>query len=135
MSDEDALHANLHKSKDLGLMLSRFTSFYVKHQLGELGFGTTALDEGDRYEEDATAIADLAAGAVSEILNRLASETGGGVRPGIAIPFDKDFSPKTEVLCSWLADESQKLRRVIIVFEKGDKGAISVSRFDIGYTG
>ena len=131
MSDEDALHANMHRSKDLGYMLSLYTSFYVKHQLGELGLGTTALDEGDRYEEDAAAIADLAAGAVAEILQRVSAAAGGKVRPRIAIPFDDEFSPKTEVLCSWLSDESQKLRRATIVFEQEEKGTYSVSRFDI----
>jgi len=33
---------------------------YIQYQLDELGIGTTEIDEGDRLEEDLTAIPDLA---------------------------------------------------------------------------
>ncbi len=132
ISDEDALMANLARSRDLGQMLSRFTSYYVKQQLGELGVGTTSIDEGDRYEEDLAAIPDLAAGALAEISTRLSSEAGGVMRTGLMIPFYGSFSAKTELISSWLADGGQRLKRVAILFEKFEEKAVSVSRFNIG---
>ena len=125
------MFANLKKAQDLKQMLSRFTSYYVKHPLGELGIGTTSLDEGDRFEEDLAAIPDLAAGAVSELLTKLCASYGGIIHPSIVIPFSGTFSPKTELLISWLGDRSQRLKKVVILFEKQGNGSFSVSRLNM----
>lgn len=132
VSDEDALFANLARSRDLGQMLSRFTSYYVKQELGELGVGTTSMDEGDRYEEDLAAIPDLAAGAIAEVATRLSTAVGGVIRTGVALPFYGSLSPKTEFISSWLADGTQRLRRVVVLFERSGEKAFTVSRFNIG---
>lgn len=131
VSDEDEVFANVSKSQDLRQMVSMISSYYVKHPMGELGLGTTAMDEGDRFEEDLAAIPDMAAGAIAEITTRLSILGGGFISPTLAIPFDREFSPKSELILSWLADRSQKLRRVTILFEKMRSGQLAVSRLDL----
>jgi hypothetical protein len=76
ISDMDESFANEQMKIDTVRMISAFTSEYIKHQLGELGVGTTAIDEGDRLEEDLTAIPDLAAGGICELLNRMHQHVG-----------------------------------------------------------
>jgi hypothetical protein len=131
-SDEDALFANLATTEDLKAMLERFSSHYVQHPLRELGIGTTAIDEGDRFEEDHATIPDLAAGAVAEMLTRLSSYAGGKLPVnGLAIPFTDKFTPKTELMHSWLADQTKTLQRVVIVFEGIEPQGFAVFKLDM----
>jgi hypothetical protein len=131
ISDEDNLFANLERTNDLKQMLEAYSNHYVKHPLGELGLGTTKLDEGDRFEEDMAAIPDLIAGTVAEVVTRISTATGGRIPPNLAVPFYGKFSPKTELLSSWLADETQKLKRIVILFEKLDDGRFAVSKLNM----
>ncbi len=52
ISDQDALFANPNRTNDLKNVLEHWTSHYVTWPLGEVGLGTTIIDEGDRVEED-----------------------------------------------------------------------------------
>ncbi|HET9131357.1 MAG TPA: hypothetical protein VFO86_10440, partial [Terriglobia bacterium] len=61
ISDEDELFASPNKTFDTKRMLETFTSAYIQHPLGELGLGTTKIDEADRFDEDSAAVADLIA--------------------------------------------------------------------------
>jgi len=130
ISDEDALFASLKRTQDLSKILGKITGFYVRHALGELGFGTTAIDPGDRFEEDAAAIADLAAGGLAEAANVIAVQAGGKIPVTVAFPFGGSFSPKTEAISSWVWQSHGKLRKVVILFEKQNKG-YSVSKWDM----
>ena len=130
-SDEDAMFANEATAMDLREMLSRFSSHYTRHPLGQLGLGTTALDEGDRFEEDHVAVPDLAVGAVTEMITRLSSASGGSIRPHVAIPFADRFTPKTEVIYSWFAHRDSRLRKVCILFERLSASELAVSRLEM----
>jgi hypothetical protein len=130
-SDEDAMFANEAIALDLREMLSRFSSHYTRHPLGQLGLGTTAVDEGDRFEEDHVAVPDLAVGAVAEMITRLASAAGGTIRPHVAIPFADRFTPKTEIIYSWFAHRSSRLRKVCIVFERVSPSQLAVFRLEM----
>jgi hypothetical protein len=98
ISDLDECFATEERKMDTARMMSSFTSEYIKHDLGELGIGTTEIDEGDRLEEDLTAIPDLAAGAVSDLLNQMHHHLG-------TIPLVPTFVPtlsgKTDLIASW----------------------------------
>ncbi|RQP26274.1 hypothetical protein [Piscinibacter terrae] len=115
-SDEDELLANQKASKDVGSFLSLFSSAYVTHPLKQVGLGTTAIDEGDRYEEDHVTITDLAAGAAADMLTELARHAGS-IPTGIAVEFHGQFSPKTNVITSWLGDSRCRLKKVLMVFD------------------
>lgn len=86
ISDQDLIFANPSKSEDVACLLSALTDMYVDYELGELGIGTTNLDEGDRLVEDLAAIPDLSAGALSEYLTALCSMCGGKIVGGIVYP-------------------------------------------------
>jgi hypothetical protein len=80
ISDEDEMFESPNKSEDTRRLLSTFSSMYVKWTPGRLGIGTTKLDEGDRFEDDMSAIADLSAGAFCEFLTMLHERTGAQAR-------------------------------------------------------
>lgn len=117
VSDEDNLFANDAKSKDMAKILSGFSGVYVKHTLSELGIGTTKIDEEDRGIEDFTSIPDLMAGAVAEITTNLSKAYGGGIPEGLASSLPEKLRPKTDLLCRWLGDNTQRLKRTVIVIE------------------
>lgn len=132
ISDEDALFANEATALDLREILRRFSSNYSRHitgGLGELGIGTSAMDPGDRFEEDNVAIPDLCVGAVAEILTQLARSAGGHLPPKLAIPFHGEFTPKTEVIYSWFTHNTATLRKVCVVFEALPGDGMAVFRF------
>lgn len=121
-SDEDELFANAQKTRDLQKILGRLSAISISHKLNNLGMGTTIINEGDRLEEDLTAIPDLIAGAVSEIANKLAQSTGGRVPSNLAVPFSGEFSTKTDIISSWLWSKNQGFPKAVIVIEKHGKG-------------
>lgn len=127
ISDQDDLFANSERNQDMTRLLSFYSSHYTKHSLGELGMGTTEIDEGDRFDEDLSAVADLVAGAVSETTNRLSELCGGRIPHNLAVEYLKPFIPKTEVIARWFFSQTGELRRAAILFEKRDTG-FSVSR-------
>lgn len=130
ISDEDALFANERRTQDLKKFLDRWSSHYVSHSLGELGVGTTTIDEGDRIDEDLNALPDLMSGAVSEVATALAQACGGSIPIRLAVPFDKALSPKTDLIYSWIQDNQYSLQRAVIVIEKRDPKGFSVAKLE-----
>ncbi len=129
ISDEDEILANPTRSSDVAGLISAFTSMYVKHGLGELGVGTTKVDEGDRLEEDFAAVADLAAGAVSEMLTKVGSTSSSGSFHGnVAYEFPDYLSKKTEVILAWLGDDCRRLKKSILLFEQAKNKMYSLTR-------
>jgi hypothetical protein len=133
ISDEDEILANPTRSSDVAGLISALTSMYVEHNLGELGVGTTRLDEGDRLEEDFAAVADLAAGAVSEMLNKVGSTNPSCSFYGNAAHELPDYlSKKTEVILAWLGDESRRLKKSILLFEQAKDKMFGLTRLQLG---
>ena len=131
LSDEDPLFDTQARQEDMAKIMSSFTSHYIQHPLGELGIATTKIDEGDRIEEDLTAIPDLVAGALSEMATMLASSIGSYIPGNIAVPFFGKFSQKTEQILSWVREDHHPLTRVVLLAEdRGEKG-YTVSRFSM----
>ena len=122
ISDEDELFANAQKTQDLQKVIGKLSAISISHQLGTLGMGTTIIDEGDRLEEDLTAIPDLIAGAISEIANKLSQFTGGRIPSNLAVPFSGEFSTKTDIISSWIWNKNQGFPKIVIVIEKHGKG-------------
>jgi len=66
ISDEDEMFESAQKSEDTLRLLTMHQKMNVSTPLGTLRAGTTKMDTGDRFEEDITAVADIAAGAFGE---------------------------------------------------------------------
>ncbi len=131
ISDEDELFANLQRIQDLQRIIGKYSGHYVKHELGELGMGTTSLDEGDRFEEDLNAIPDLIAGTVAEVSTRLSKSIGGRIPTSIAVPYYGDLSTKSDILSSWIWDKSSRLKKIVIIFEDHGQGRFSVANLSM----
>jgi hypothetical protein len=128
LSDQDNLFGNERQSRDVARLLASFSGHYVSHPLGELGFGTTALDKGDRWEEDLAAIPDMVAGALAEITTRLAERCGGYIPATIAVPYTDPLLAKAHFIARWFWSYGPTLRRVAILFRKQPNGRYAVSR-------
>lgn len=128
ISDQDELFANDRRTRDLKKLMDRFSSGYVSHSLGEVGMGTTAIDEDDRIDEDLNAIPDLMSGAVAETATALANEFGGAIPANLTLQFKGYLSPKADLIYSWIADNVYSLQRAVIVFEKRRSGGLAVFR-------
>jgi hypothetical protein len=131
ISDDDRIFDNAGKTEDVKKMVSAFTSKYVKHNLGELGIGTTKLDEGDLLEEDLAAIPDLAAGAICEIITKMSDDSGGRIPRVIGIPFSEQFSMKTNIIARWLFSKSIQLKNIVILIEPDTNKMTRISKFDL----
>jgi hypothetical protein len=126
ISDMDECFATEGRKLDTARMMSSFTSEYIKHSLGELGVGTTEIDEGDRLEEDLTAIPDLAAGAICDLLNRMHQHLG-------TFPVIPTFVPslkgKTDLISSWFFGGSGSLIKLAWVARKVPGRGMQVGHF------
>lgn len=131
ISDEGSFFANTPRCQDVTRLASYFTSYYVKHQLGELGIGTTQIDEADMRLEDLTAIPDLVAGAVADLATRIATTYGGRIPLGLALSLPPKLPPKVQVLVNWLTDDTQRLKRPIVVFDLAETHQLRVYRLQL----
>lgn len=131
IADQDNLFGNDRQSRDISRLLSSFSSHYVRHPLGELGIGTTALDEGDRWEEDLTAIPDLVAGALAQTTTQLGKHVGGHIPASLAIPYDDALLVKADLVARWFWSSGPNLRRVAILFAQQASGGYAVSRHEM----
>jgi hypothetical protein len=131
ISDEDNIFANNDRTRDLSRIVSAFTSYYIDFNLGELGVGTTQIDEGDFIEEDLSAVPDLIAGALSESITTLANNYKEHIPPKIIFKYDGEFSNKTDMILSWLFNNDYKLKKLVILFDKYISNEYSVSKFEM----
>lgn len=131
ISDEDALLANDSRKADVAALLSRWSSHYVKHPLGDLGIGTTKLDEPDRRDEDCAAVADVVAGALAEVMTKVSRACGGRLPCSVAVPYDEPFLVKADVVANWFWRGSGSLRRVAVIVDKEADGRLRAARMDM----
>ncbi len=129
ISDQDGLFANNVRHKDMARLAGIFSSCYVKHALGEVGLGTTVIDEGDRMEEDLASVCDLVAGATAEVATCLAEYCGGAVPYNLAVRYSRPLLPKAKCIADWLWRPGGLLKRVAVLFDLQRDGRMSVSRF------
>lgn len=126
ISDLDECFATAERKMDTARMMSSFTSTYIPGEMGELGVGTTEIDEGDRFEEDLTAVADLAAGAVCDLLNRMHEHLGSFPLLPTLVPTLKG---KTDFLSSWFFHEKSNLVKLAWVARFIRSGHMQVGHF------
>lgn len=120
ISDADDLFATEVHKRDCAKMMGTFTGLYVRHRMGQMSMGTTDLDEGDRLEEDLTAIPDLAAGAVGELFNKMYLEFGKV--PGITTFAPRNLSRKSDLITSWFFHPNRWHQKIACVIQKVSEG-------------
>lgn len=120
---DDSLASDVHK-RDFAKMAGIFAGWYVPHKLSHLGVGTTEIDEGDRLEEDLTAIPDLAAGAVGELLNNMSLEFGKV--PGIPNLGPQKLTEKASLITSWFFHRNVRHRKAACYVQQVKRGHVQV---------
>lgn len=115
IGDTDDFLATQERATDTAELLSRFSSLLISHPLGQLGVGSTSLDEGDRLEEDLAAVPDLVAGALTESVNGMFRHYG---KIPSVITMAPETSRKTDLISSWFFSRHRtRLTKIAIVFE------------------
>jgi hypothetical protein len=110
ISDEDELFAGP-KAMDTKRMTEKFTSMYIPFPLGELGLGTTKIDEADRFDEDCAAVTDLVAGATAEVLSCILTTAKEIPNlPRLAVMPDQ-ISRKSDLITDWFSSQHGMLRK------------------------
>lgn len=130
ISDQDEIAANDQRLQQLTEASARIMSSYVEHSLGHLRVGTTASDSGTRDIEDFVAIADLAAGALCEVLN--AHRRAGVDFPlGIFVPNQKGMASKIDPLTWWLSSKRSQLKKITLSLEPiANSSKVKVRHYD-----
>lgn len=109
--------------------MSRLGNIYIQHNPGELGIGTSVIDPGDRAEEDLVAVADLAAGAMVDVVGDASSRSNWHMSSGISLI--ESTKSKTEPIISWLGTEKSRLKKANIIFDESKVSDFSLRRLDL----
>ncbi|MFN0018783.1 MAG: hypothetical protein ACKVP0_11030 [Pirellulaceae bacterium] len=130
-TDADDIAANHDRVRMLVDISTRVMGQYVSHGLGHFRCGTSKdCDNGSLQIEDLCAIADLAAGAVTELVNR--HEDAGTVpNSKLVIPAPSTLSAKAASLGVWLS-LVRRLKRVVLLLDReGESTNIRVKRIQL----
>jgi len=129
ISHQDEIFANQSKHEDVSAIMSRLGNIYIQHNPGELGVGTSAIDPGDRAEEDLVAVADLAAGAIVDVVRDSSSRANWHSRNGIS-PIEST-KEKSEPIIIWLSNDRSRLKKTNIIFDESKVSDFSLRRLDL----
>lgn len=117
--DQDDVASNDAQVTALTKLFAHIWGHVTEHSLRHLKLGNTRSDDGSRTIEDLTAIPDLAAGAVSELLSHMRRQ---GLFPvqGIFNRLPLGLSAKTHKLLRWLSTTDRPLRRMVVVIDESE---------------
>lgn len=128
-SDSDAIAANPDRVQILTTLFANISSHYLSHNLGDFRCGTTsACDAGTMQIEDLCSIADLSAGATSELLTAYIQKDRSPTSQ-LIVPAPANITRKARYIGSWLAKTGSRLARLVISIESGaESGEIVAKR-------
>ena len=116
LTDEDEIAPNKTQHFRATQLIAHHMSHYCVHPMGHFRFGTTRSDTGKLDIEDLVSVADLAAGATSEVATALFEE-GRFPEGKLLIPPAKATATKALKIAGWLAEDHWPLRRLVFVVE------------------
>jgi hypothetical protein len=116
VTDEDEIASNVDQLTALTKVFNVIASNSLSHNLGHLRCATAKSDDGSRTIEDALAYADLAAGAVSELVTAM---QGGhkNLQKHVVSPVPPGLSWKATGIGQWLAESTGSLKRHICLMD------------------
>lgn len=117
VTDEDSIAANPDRVRHLCDALAFASSQCLSHDLQHLRVATSKQDSGDLSLEDLLAIPDLAAGALSLSMDLMFGKRGAPPT-GFWLPPSQNVSGKTRRILDWFSDNTQPLRRFVIVIDE-----------------
>jgi hypothetical protein len=127
ITDEDDIVANDGRLRSFVEAFANVSSHYLPHDLRHLRIATTRSDTGRRNLEDITAVCDLTAGSLQDILKEDAFRALLN-SPSLWIPRISSNKSKLTELMDWFSDNSQPLKRLTFaVDEVGEDRKLRVS--------
>jgi hypothetical protein len=128
ITDEDEIAPNPAKHVEATEVLAHLLNHYLSGPMGHIRFGTTASDNGDLLIEDLTAVPDLAAGILNEVLTEVGSHPESQTVERLFVPLNSELPVKILHLAKWLGAMSSSLTKVNVVVNEGPSGC-AVNRF------
>lgn len=119
--DQDDVASNDSQVTALTKLFAHVWGHVTEHNLRHLRLGSTRSDDGSRTIEDLTAVPDLAAGAVCEMLSHMRRQGVFPVR-GIFNRLPLGLSAKTHKLLAWLSTTDRPLRRMVVAIDENAEG-------------
>jgi hypothetical protein len=130
ITDQDEIVANDNRLDDAQQVAARLSAQFVPHHMGVFAMNSTAIDGDDRAFEDFVAVADLAAGMLSEIASSFVSRPGA---PDYSISPTIKLSHKTEIISDWFWWPHANLKRTCILIDAAESHQFKVTRITMKY--
>jgi hypothetical protein len=130
ITDQDEIVANDNRLDDAQQLAARLSAQFVPHHMGVFAMNSTVIDGDDRAFEDFVAVADLAAGMLSEIASSFVSRPGA---PEYSISPTINLSHKTEIISDWFWWPHANLKRTCILIDAADSHQFKVTRITMKY--
>jgi hypothetical protein len=119
--DEDEIAANDLRHTDLLELTGRLSQHLIRRQMGELCVCTTGSEGTNIGFEDFTAIADLAAGAFCESVNKWCGSDLAASQAEDVYQLS-DHSGKCDLINDWYFYPSANFRRVAVLIDREARG-------------
>jgi hypothetical protein len=130
ITDEDEIAPNPDKHTEATKVIGHLLCSYLTADMRHLRFGTTASDTGDLLIEDLTAVPDLAAAGLNEVLTQLAPHPDSSSVERLFLPPNGPAPAKVLDIATWLGRSSSVLTKVNIVVDEGP-GGCAVRHFTV----
>jgi hypothetical protein len=117
ITDEDDIIPNEQRLRKVVKLFANVSSHYLKHNLRHARIGTTKSDTGSRDIEDLIAVADLAAGALSQLLTDY-QKTSNLPFSALTLPPPDCLPRKAKEVLNWFADHTQPLKRMVYLIDE-----------------
>jgi len=127
ITDEDAIAPNMPGLHVLTDVIGRATASLLDHDMRHLRVATARSDPGDQSVEDLLALPDLVAGVLPAHLAELLGDHGAPPA-GFFLPRPDRVPPKQRVLLDWFSDNTQSLKRLVILVDRTETGALRGTR-------
>jgi hypothetical protein len=123
ITDEDEIVANSAKLQEVCNIFLGLCSHYLKHNLRHARIGTTKSDTGIRDVEDLVAVADLAAGALCQLLTEYQT-LEWDLSSGLIVPPPKRLPSKAKLIMDWVAESNHPLKRLVFIIDEIEQGGL-----------
>jgi len=127
ISDRDEIAPNPTKHNHAGNVAWLHLERYAPQNRGRFAFATTEMDskQGNMRHEDAVAIPDLAAGALTSATSCLARR-GVTLSESIALRLTDEVAPHTLAILACLSSSQSELRRLVLLLDRSEHEGASV---------
>lgn len=131
ITDDDAVAANEAILRDFVDVAGYILSAFLPHSLGHLRIGTAGtVDNSTKRLEDMTALPDLVAGALADIL-RCYSDSGVALSSSLITPRPESLPFKARTIMDWYSEQGYPLKRLTFVVDPPEAPEAHLDRITV----